>query len=94
MRWSAKISEGQRKRGLGGARIRSFATNILRFNHTQNVANTRYRIVIGGDSRVAINQVHVEEALNSPDPSQRGRPLGANHERPLTTKAEGDCFNG
>jgi predicted transposase YbfD/YdcC len=30
------------------ARIRSFAANILRFNHTQNVANTRYRIAIGG----------------------------------------------
>ena len=30
------------------ARIRSFAVNILRFNHTQNVANTRYRIAIGG----------------------------------------------
>ena len=30
------------------ARLRSFATNILRFNHTQNVANARYRIAIGG----------------------------------------------
>jgi len=30
------------------ARLRSFAANILRFNQTKNIANTRYRIAIGG----------------------------------------------
>jgi predicted transposase YbfD/YdcC len=30
------------------ARIRSFAANILRLNRTTNVANTRYRLAIGG----------------------------------------------
>ena len=30
------------------ARLRSFAANILRFNQTKNMANTRYRIAIGG----------------------------------------------
>jgi predicted transposase YbfD/YdcC len=30
------------------ARIRSFAANILRFNRTGNVANTRYSLAIGG----------------------------------------------
>ena len=30
------------------ARLRSFATNILRFNDVENVSDTRYRITLGG----------------------------------------------
>jgi predicted transposase YbfD/YdcC len=30
------------------ARLRSFALNILRFNHIENIADARYRIAIGG----------------------------------------------
>lgn len=30
------------------ARIRSFAFNLLRFNKAENIANTRYRLAIGG----------------------------------------------
>lgn len=30
------------------ARLRSFAANVLRFNQASNIANTRYRIAIGG----------------------------------------------
>jgi hypothetical protein len=30
------------------ARLRSFASNILRFNGVENVCDTRYRITLGG----------------------------------------------
>jgi predicted transposase YbfD/YdcC len=46
------------------ARLRSFATNIFRFNDVENVSDTRYRITLGGPTRwprrSALVTLHVE----------------------------------
>src|SRR4029077_8516195 len=47
------------------ARLRSFATNILRFNDVENVSDTRYRITLGGLD--ALRSLHfMQRELNSP----------------------------